>query len=240
MIISMTRLQKILLAAILAGIILLLTSGSWVPRIGIIYTVYLIRSDPWLVILPTPKNILKANAITSTALSYNGLSFQVPWKSINPRHNQETFTAASSDGGKTIFISREINIKDNLIRKTPDDVAMLKLFFGEEALSSQYAIYKRILYASPNNIAAFSRLSASLPQITLVTLKKALVMNAGESIGEFENSEIRGFQFGDASSTSTAITLFDKEDRRYLMGIRGATEEEIDYVLSSMKAAGEE
>src|SRR3989344_3217290 len=215
MIISMTRLQKILLAAILAGIILLLTSGSWVPRIGIIYTVYLMRSDPWLVILPTPKNILKANAITSTALSYNGLSFQVPWKSINPRHNQETFTAASSDGGKTIFIAREINIKDNLIRKTPDDVAMLKLFFGEEALSSQYAIYKRILYASPNNIAAFSRLSASLP-------------------------EIRGFQFGDASSTSTAITLFDKEDRRYLMGIRGATEEEIDYVLSSMKAAGEE
>ncbi len=239
MIISMTRLQKILFGAILAGVILLVTSGSWVPRIGIIYTVYLMRNDTWLAILPMPKNILKADAITSTALSHDGLKFQVPWRSMGPRNNQETFAAASSDGNKSIFISQEINIKNNLIKKTPDDAAMLKIFFGEEVLASQYALYKTILYASPKNISAFSRLSTSLPQIILVTLKRALVMNAGEGISEFETAEIRGFQFGNQNSKSVSIVFFDEKDNRYLMGARGATEEEIDYILSSMKAADE-
>ncbi|MBI2097028.1 MAG: hypothetical protein HYT40_02665 [Candidatus Sungbacteria bacterium] len=233
---SMTKIQKTLLVIIAIGVVGLATARVWLPRVGILYGLYSARREKWLDAVPIKREIPTPQEIPgSTELSYQGLTFRIPWGDVVSHTEGQTLTAGSQESSSSLVMASEVNLRDNMLAKTPEDFKTIEALYGKEATRSNYAVFKSVMHSTPAALSIFSSSRNSLPQLILVTLKRALVLNAGEGLYEFETPAIKGFQFGDAESRYISITFFDKDDKTYRLNIRGASPKYLDYILSSIE-----
>lgn len=170
----------------------------------------------------------------------DGVRFTSPWSSKPEKMEKEGMDALTyRKENKIIFLPKnEDEVFNNLLPyDNRDEYEKIKLLYGEDVLESKYLFYKAILEANPKELNIFTPKREGIAKSLLVIYKVGLQIPLEGGIYSFETDVIKGFQFGDPKvSRGVEIRFFDSEDTVYAVVLQGATQKEIDFLLSSIKS----
>lgn len=172
---------------------------------------------------------------SSSELSYYGLRMQVPWNTIvDRRENKGSVRIIFENNKNIVLFDEKQGIKDTFLQGDVSKAQKIKDFMGEKVLSSNYAFYTALLSVTPSFFGKNILMNATVKSI-LIVLKATIVppFSSGE-IYNFDIGTVKGFQFGDASSRLVVLDFFDTNDRMHSLAVSGASQGEIDCVLSSI------
>jgi hypothetical protein len=194
-------------------------------------------------IVPVQRTVISPNTDLSDypKYSYYGLEFQIPWKKIIKREEKKGAVLLRSSDTQSIVIFDPQTVpvpRELLLGNDPNNAKRVKDFFGEEVMQSNYAFYNNILLITPKDITLTTPGKEAVAKSVLVALKPLLIVTPGgeTTVYSFTTNEIRGFQFGRPTGKgSVVITLFDEEDKMYEMVIKCTNQEDIDFILSTIK-----
>jgi len=106
---------------------------------------------------------------------------------------------------------------------------------GHFNFHSQYGLYTAVLNSAPSQIGWPTAEPEAAARLALVLIKASMCKMFGKGeLYSFRTDYIRGFQLGGESQVHKTIYAFDASDRGYEIVIIGS-EEEIDYMLSSVR-----
>jgi hypothetical protein len=198
--------RRILLAfvrvAILIAILIVLIDVLGPPVSIFITTRWMARKVPAVRVAPQPLGDYSVSAGPTTALSYFGYDFEVPWN-----------TAFKAKGGKANIVQLQFNSgesltfivpanQDGLLSEIVQDRSLnmsnLQPLFGDLTNSSAYDQYAALLSTTPQSIRAFAPRAEALRGSTLLTIK-AIAVGPGLATGvfSFKYADKRGFEIGD-------------------------------------------
>jgi hypothetical protein len=238
--------KKILLAVVLAfvtvGIAAAIVAVIF-PQIPAIITVKMkFPKAEYEFIYQTPKNreISSSSKIKGgETISLNGRTFVSPWTS-NPekisKDNIETYLYKKE--GKAIFLDESLSETLSEIKPYDNETELnrIKLLYGEEILKSNYLFYEAILNVNPDELNIFTSRSEGLAKSILVIYKSILVVPLDGGMYNFETDNVKGFQNGDPKvSKGVEIQFYDGKDDPYSILLQGANQEEIDFIINSIK-----
>jgi uncharacterized membrane protein YbaN (DUF454 family) len=157
-------------------------------------------------------------------IKYENFEMKLPVKKIEkgcPDDSKYKIKMIRIEKGKLIVIS----IPSNFLPKDKN---------GKEPLFEKY---NRMLRMTPDKI---NFLNDYKEKVQLLIAKSSQAFYVGsDSIYKFETSNIRGFQFINSELIKKAkaikVEIFDKNDHQYELQFFGFSQEEIDYVLSSIR-----
>lgn len=172
----------------------------------------------------------------------DNLKFNAPWKVLREKEERENFMLLTFFSGtkKGIYMNRgkvtEYKIAERLLGDNPLEAKKITQILGAHTLKSNYTIISASYNTTPNQ-ASFFKSSSDLRKIAiLLNVKMIFTESTIKKIYKFETKDIKGFQFGDTKDTNTVLVqIFSKYNRIHRMSILSATQEEIDFILSSMK-----
>ena len=113
------------------------------------------------------------------------------------------------------------------------DMATIASLSGDTA--TEYGFENAVLSATPDQVTISTPENQATLTAIVLTLKAASFVINGP-IYRFDTGIVKGFQFGDATSTrsTTRIDLFDQKNIKYNLTVSG-TQGEIDYILDSIR-----
>lgn len=197
-------------------------------------------------------------------ISTVGLAMNLPWDSkiaSSQPSNSEGFESnlMKFESGKGLLIGTQPNKMIEALTQNPPEGftkesyrQALETYFGTGSMQSEYQLLKAILETTPpqapnyfsflNFFKRFSndpeKNSKAVGELIAVTLKKVIVVGSPTAIYAFETTNIKGFQFdipaSDQKSALVNVKFFDINDKAYDL-TTNATQDEIDYILSSIK-----
>ncbi|MFH1188429.1 MAG: hypothetical protein V1652_01120 [bacterium] len=176
-----------------------------------------------------------------SSLSYYNVLFRVPWtgvpeEEIGPRgvtlkfadDKAVLFTKGSFDARKLIYEVFGDKAGEAVVEK------MIGVY-GSQFINDPYIFYREILNSTPDNITFLTIQKKAEMEMFLLMLKQQLVSLGKDTIYEFETYYARGFQFGTENDLFVIVDFFNRENQLYSFLIRKGTQEDIDFIISSIR-----
>lgn len=144
-------------------------------------------------------------------LTYFGYEFEVPWDIDEQKTKQigKMELIAFRSGNALVFSRpgpKEFVQTFLLATKVgPDKVRSL---WGEEALKSDYSLYRLILEATPGEVTLFTRRKDAVRSSMLILFKGVMMPRGGESgVFRVRAGKFQGFQFGDPQARPKSLNV---------------------------------
>ena len=175
---------------------------------------YLTRKAPFLAVAPAKLMDLSISRSPGRKLSYFGYEFEVPWNDVD-----EANSGLIPDTNKAMIVFHSGNslsfwhgspraFLNTVLSNDKIDQNTLRRIVGDEALQSDYALYRAILRMTPDKMTPFESQSDAGNQ-ALLLLVKGICMPPGADSGVFAVSaaEFSGFQFGRPGNPSGQVSV---------------------------------
>lgn len=171
---------------------------------------------PELYMVPEDLQVRSELKFAGRVLSFFSYEFEAPWRHIEKEDIRESYARVSFRSGKGIRVfnpAKSVSLLET-IQEDPGYADKIISWVGRENLKSNYALYRTILRATPDELSIFmSRRDANKLGFLLI-LKGFITPNAATGMYAFEYQDLRGFQFGSPARTNKVILhVFDKNDR---------------------------
>src|SRR5215469_1161891 len=175
---------------------------------------YLTRKTPAVSTAPAQLTELSISRSPGRKLSYFGYEFEVPWNDVD-----EAKTGVIPDKNRAMIVFQSGNtlsvwqgspraFLNSVLSNDKIDQNTLRRIVGDEALQSDYALYRTILQMTPDKMTPFESQSDAANQALLLLVKR-LCMPPGARSGIFSvsASEFSGFQFGRPQNQSGEVSV---------------------------------
>lgn len=196
-----------------------------------------LEGDPATYVTPVPRIVETAILKSYKATSLHGVTFQVPFNpTIVKDQGTTAISYADQPTGKMLLFSKGVNIKDILMeQETVGSVGGLGAWAQHFGVSdTNYSLYTYILELKLDTINT-SGLSVKEKAVQTIMLLMKATFFSDEYIFSFTVSEIKGYQFGmPEKSERVSIEFFDTNDTQYTFLTKNLTQQEIDFILSSI------
>lgn len=178
---------------------------------------YLTRKAPAVRLAPSQLADSSISSAPGKKLSYFGYEFEVPWNDVD-----ESKSGPIPDTNKAMIVFQSGNylsvwhgsqraFLNQLLSNDKIDQNTLRRIVGDEALQSDYALYRTILQMTPDKLTPFESQTDAANQ-ALLLLVKGLCLPPGSDSGVFAvtSDQFSGFQFGrpDNPSGEVSVRLF--------------------------------
>ena len=217
----------ILLAVLTAVVALLIFLFPQVIIVAITKNKFSRDKTPYAYIIPVDRK-LSTSISNIKKISENDcidFKFSAPWELVE-RHVDEKsaiFFKFSKKKGIIVYLDNE---EDKNLRESTE--------LGKESLPT-FENYTNVLNVSPDQITIFIPYEKAKEKAARL-IEKAIYATYGEKIYKFKTKNIRGFQFGDPNNENPVfVHFFDEKDRIFKMRFYSATQDEIDFILSSIE-----
>ena len=175
---------------------------------------YLTRKAPVVRMAPAQLTDSSISRSAGRKLSYFGYEFEVPWNDVD-----EAKSGLIPDSNKAMIVFQSGNslsvwhgspraFLNTVLSNDKIDQNTLRRIVGDEALQSDYALYRTILQMTPEKMTPFQSQSDAANH-ALLLLVKGICMPAGSDSGVFSMSagEFFGFQFGRPANPSGEVSV---------------------------------
>ena len=175
---------------------------------------YLTRKTPAVSTTPAQLTELSISRSPGKKLSYFGYEFEVPWNDVD-----EAKTGVIPDKNRAMIVFQSGNtlsvwqgspraFLNQVLSNDKIDQNTLRRIVGDEALQSDYALYRTILQMTPDKMTPFESQSDAANQALLLLVKR-LCMPPGARSGVFSvgAGEFSGFQFGRPQNQSGEVSV---------------------------------
>jgi len=175
---------------------------------------YLTRKTPAVNMAPAQLTELSVSRSPGRKLSYFGYEFEVPWNDVD-----EAKTGVIPDKNKAMIFFQSGNalsvwhgspraFLNQVLSNDKIDQNTLRRIVGDEALQSDFALYRTILQMTPDKMTPFESQTDAGNQ-ALLLLVKGVGMPPGGDSGVFSVSagEFSGFQFGRPQNQSGEVSV---------------------------------
>lgn len=170
-------------------------------------------------------------------LSTGNIKFRAPWI-LREKAELNYGTLFAFLNKKGIEISQKNDDERlllSLLEDDPNEIQKMELLYGKENLESEYAFVNLILHTIPDQAGLFKPLP-ELVRVHPLLLYKTLYSHLGDDIYKFRINDIKGFQFGNPQNAENVwVHLFSENDQVYKLHFVGATQAEVDYILSTIE-----
>ena len=174
---------------------------------------YLARKTPVVSMAPAQLTDLSASRSPGRKLSYFGYEFEIPWADIDDAKTKmlgdnKALIAFQSGNSLSVWSGSPRAFVNSVLTNDKIDPSSLRRMYGDEALSSDFALYRTILETTPGNVTPFlSRQDAVSRTILLVV--KGTILPRGTKSGVFavQAGEFSGFQFGRPQNQSGEVSV---------------------------------
>ncbi len=236
--------KKIFISIFLAIIILGVLTVVFFPQVWIVIYTKVKFSEakfPQLYDVPISREIKTPEYKCGNCpeFSYYGFKLKTPWTEIVDieKKSDGVILTFTQDKSLLIFDSQnQLDLVTSFSGDKPEDAQKIKNFFGEENLKSDYNFYKLTLNKSPDQITIFTPKKEVIAKSILIVLKAILVVPVNGGVYDFITEDMKGFQFGSPeASKGVFIYLFNSEGYQHEIIVFGATQDEIDFILSSIE-----
>lgn len=234
---------SILILLILSGFLFFLFPDLF-PRIKIYMEIkgnFSENETPWAYVVPVNRSLNSLIDIHDThrVYMYNELEFKAPWDNLVKNIDIDPVKLFVFEHKKSIQLNyvdkNQFNILESLIDKNSQDIQFYKEIFGEINIKSEYAIYNLSLDTSPSQIHLLMPFN-ELGQKSIMLIVKAAIVVDVDKIFRFSTKNLRGFQFGEPDKNKEiSVHIFDKKNRLFQIKFSSANQNEIDFILSSIK-----
>lgn len=209
---------------------------------------YQFRKQPDVAKTPVPLTDLSTSSVPHRTASYFGYEFELPADDVDKAKDKTFGTVHVSyfrSGNAFWFSTSPPKSFVNEVAKTgnlsPQD---LKQLYGEDALESDFAFHKRMLYLTPAEITPFISRRQAISGQVLLMIKAICMPNAASGIFSIQTQDFKGFQFENPQSHPSSITveLFSNDDGVHLIFMQKAgappiSQAEINRVIQSIHKA---
>ena len=175
---------------------------------------YLTRKMPAVSMAPAQVTDLSISRSPGRKLSYFGYEFEVPWNDVD-----ESKSGLLPDSNKAMIVFHSGNslsvwhgspraFLNTVLSNDKIDQNTLRRIVGDEALQSDYALYRTILQMTPGKMTPFESPSDAANQ-ALLLLVKGICMPPGAEAGVFSvnDGEFSGFQFGRPQNQFSEVSV---------------------------------
>ena len=175
---------------------------------------YLTRRAPAVRLAPAQLADFSISPSPGRKLSYFGYEFEVPWNDVD-----EAKSGPIPDTNKAMIVFQSGNslsvwhgspraFLNQLLSNDKIDQNTLRRIVGDEALQSDFALYRIILQMTPDRMTPFESQSDAANQ-ALLLLVKGICLPPGAESGVFAVSagEFSGFQFGRPANPSGEVSV---------------------------------
>jgi len=175
---------------------------------------YLTRKAPAVSMAPAQLADLSISRSPGRKLSYFGYEFEVPWNDVD-----ESKSGIIPDSNKAMIVFQSGNslsvwhgspraFLNTVLANDKIDQNTLRRIVGDEALQSDYALYRTISQMTPDKMTPFESQRDAANQ-ALLLLVKGICMPTGADSGVFAVSagEFSGFQFGRPANPSGQVSV---------------------------------
>ena len=175
---------------------------------------YLTRKAPAVKLAPSQLTDLSISRSPGRKLSYFGYEFEVPWNDVN-----EAKSGPIPDTNKAMIVFQSGNslsvwhgspraFLNQVLSNDKIDQNTLRRIVGDEALQSDFALYRTILQMTPDKMTPFEPQSDAGNQALLLLIKGICMPPSAESgIFAVSAGEFSGFQFGRAENPSGEVSV---------------------------------
>ena len=175
---------------------------------------YLTRKAPAVSMAPAQLTDLSVSGSQGKKLSYFGYEFEVSWNDVD-----EAKSGVNADKNKAMIVFQSGNtlsvwrgspraFLNAVLSNDKIDQNTLRRIVGDEALQSDFALYRTILQMTPDKMTPFESQSDAGNQ-ALLLLVKGICMPPGSDSGIFSVSagEFSGFQFGRPQNQFSEVSV---------------------------------
>ena len=203
-----------------------------------------LRSTPALYLTPQERTVRSAVNYTGTRHLAFGYSFQPPWVGVASRIQTLSLSGMVFQSGQIFQVHNPTMVIDWRSELTrPEKAIVLKRLtdaFGDTCCENNYAIVKRILYASPEQLHFLQSAKQSMAIGILLTYKSAYVGEDTFEVFAIRSPRVKGFQLGSpARSRSVRLVMFPEGGTELWIDISSSVaslrQEEIDRIVGSMR-----
>ena len=181
---------------------------------------YLTRKTPAVSMAPAQLMDSSISRSPGKKLSYFGYEFEVPWNDVD-----ESKSGPTPDSNKAMIVFQSGNsisvwhgspraFLNQVLSNDKIDQHTLRRIVGDEALQSDFALYRTILQMTPDKMTPFESHTDAANQ-ALLLLVKGLCMPSGADSGVFSVTagEFSGFQFGRPQNqfSQVSVRLFSND-----------------------------
>lgn len=225
----------VLVVGILASIIFFFFPQLWLA--GVFYAKY---NQPQVQVVPANHqiNIAKNSAADAKSYDYYGFSFSTPWG--NPDQvlaGDGKLPLLMFKNNKAVGISPGIQISEVVKGQySPTDIAKLKATFGEDALKTEYGYFTAMYELTPKDLDLLA-MQQKVIGTTILLISKGAYLTGVSKIYAFNLAEIKGYEL-DRFGKSYQLQIFAPGDKILNLDLFGATQDEADYVLSTVYPLG--
>ncbi len=211
--------RRILLAfarvAILIAVLIVLINVLGPPISIFVTTRLMARKVPGIRVAPQALRDYSVSAGPTTALSYFGYDFEVPWNAaFKAKGGKASIVQMQFDSGQNLtFIvpSYQGGLLSEIVQDRSLNMAGLQPVFGNLTNRSAYDQYAELLNITPQSIRSFGPREEAVRGTTLLTIK-AVAMGPGLETGVFffKFGDKRGFEIGDPQKSKRVdLKVFD-------------------------------
>ena len=202
------------------------------------------RSKPFLRLVPQERFIGPADIFPGTLFSAYGYSMQTPWVGVASRIRTRSLSGLVFQSGQVFQVhnpARVVDWRSELTRPGSTFVLeKLTAAFGSTCCETNYAIVKRILYASPKQLHFLQPAKQSEALGILLTYKSAYVNADTFEVIAFRSHRVKGFQLGSpARSPSVRLVVFPTDGSELWMDISSSEaalrQQDIDRIIASFR-----
>lgn len=153
-------------------------------------------------VAPRPLGDYSVSASPTTALSYFGYEFEVPWNvAFKVKGGKAGIVALQFDSGQSLVFNAPTNqggLFTELVQDRSMNMANWRIILGDLSNRSAYDQEAVLLSTTPESVRAFGPRAEAVRGATLLTIK-AIAVGPGLPTGvfSFQVEDKRGFQIGD-------------------------------------------
>jgi len=175
---------------------------------------YLTRKTPAVSMAPAQLADFSISRWPGRKLSYFGYEFEVPWNDVDEAKSglipvsNKAMIVFQSGNSLSVWHGSPRAFLNTILSNDKIDQNTLRRIVGDEALQSDYALYRTILQMTPDKITPFESQSDAANQ-ALLLLVKGICMPPGAASGVFSVNagEFSGFQFGRPANPSGEVSV---------------------------------
>lgn len=235
--------KKIWLTIVIVLIILGLLGYFYGPRAYLIYkakyTLFSPDKTPGAYVVPESHTLdtsLKPAATYDIKIA--NLTITAPWAGPPTIRGNEVLGSYDFGGSKKIVIMKdEENVSVQGV-VNEEKGKYIKDSLGADKFSTAYASTETMQNLSPDNLSITENTNKLAAEITLLTIKSAISLNA-DKIYSYSSGDFKIFQYGSAGGAEAfTIALYDKQGRHiYDISFKEVNQQEIDYIVKSIKTS---
>lgn len=175
---------------------------------------YIARKAPLVTMAPASLTDLSISHSPGKKLSYFGYEFEVPWNDVDDAKSgpipdtNKAMIVFKSGNSLSVWHGSPRAFVNTVLSNDKIDPSALRRMFGDEAFSSDFALYRTLLETTPDKIIPFMPQKDAISSAMLLAVK-ATILPRGTASGVFsvQTGEFSGFQFGRAQNQSGEVSI---------------------------------